>query len=118
MTVDEISQYASKGFLPNDDVSAPDRCLFYNLLHIYNKYKSGELSKIQGEEQKQKALRRHEKDLLEYKGVRDVYVRQSKLWKEIERSGSEYRLNPSIENADKFLAAVYGCGRKEGMIQD
>ena len=39
--------------------------------------------------------------------------RQLDFWQNIERAANAYRREPSIENADRLLEAVYGVGRKE-----
>jgi hypothetical protein len=110
MTIEEISKYASTGNMP-DQMTCPERCLFYSLRDLYAMHKENRITRTQGEKMKQEIVKRYMDDVRVY-GFADKYIKHNaRLWKEIEEAGSKYRKEPSIENADAFLEAVYGVGR-------
>lgn len=98
-----------------DAMTISQRSLLFNLLHTYSLFRKGFIGKEEGERLKANALRRFDLDTRTEEAYRNYIHHMAVLWKAIEQTGNAYRKNPSIENADAFLAAVYGVGRlKEG----
>lgn len=121
LTKDEIVHLAASGTNRPvdketlDAMSISQRSLLFNLLHTYSLFRKGFIGKEEGERLKANALSRFDLDSRTEEAYRNYIHHMATLWKEIEETGSAYRKNPSIENADAFLAAVYGVGRlKEG----
>lgn len=113
MTATEISKLASRGTTPSDEMTCPERCLFYELRDIYKQHRDGTITLKEGENRKQKALRRFERDSYEFTQGKDILRLHGEMWRKIEATANAYRKDPTIEHADAFLEAVYGCGRKE-----
>ncbi len=111
MTVEEISRYASMGTLPDKELNCPERCLFYGLRDVYQMHKENRITRAQGEQEKEKLIKRYRKELGEFNFSKMYLLHQGKFWKAIEEAGIKYRKQPSIENADVFIEAVYGVGR-------
>jgi len=113
MTVEEISKHASAGYLPDKKMSCPERCLFYELRDLYAMHKEGRITRAMGEKQKEDLLKQFKKDNEEFNYSKMFLQYQAKFWKEIEAAGEKYGTEPTIENADAFMKAVYGAGRKQ-----
>ena len=113
MTVDEISRYAASGKMPEEKTNCADRCLYYALRDLYAKHRENQITKEDGEKLKRKALNEYQKDCEELNYSGNFLMREAEMWKRIEFAAIKYRKEPSIENADLFLEAVYGCGRKK-----
>ena len=113
MTVEQISKIAGNESKPSDEMDYVERCLFWELNDIYGKYKSGMIGKSEGERLKKKAIDRFIEAKNEIVRSKEILEHHAKMWREIERTAGEYNRNPTIENADAFVKAVYGVGRKE-----
>ena len=112
MTGEEISKYAASGKLPEIEMNCAERALYWELKDSYGRYRAGEITRSEGENQKKEALKRFkaDNDVLMY--AKKIVGYHSRMWKEIECAADEYRKNPSIESADQFVRAVYGVDRK------
>lgn len=112
MTVEEISKLASRDTTPSDEMPCPERCLFYELRDIYKLHREGQIARTDAEKRKQKALRRFEQERNEFTKGKEILRLHAEMWRKIEATANAYRKEPTIEHADAFLEAVYGCGRK------
>ena len=119
MTIDEISKYAKTGSLPADkELTCPERCLFHALKNLYDQFREKKITAEQGDKEKKTALMQFQRDVFEYQRDKELIQHHAKLWGQIELSASAYRKNPTIKNADAFLAAVYSCNGDMPMTLD
>ena len=111
MSEDEISRYASDGRMP-EEITYLESCLYYELRDIYTAHREGRITRIQGEQRKKEAIGRFREEGDKIKWSLKYLQFNVKMWKDIELAGSKYRNDPSIENADEFMEAVYRVKRK------
>lgn len=116
MTHEEIARAASKGRMPDEPMTCPERCYFYAMRDIYRQFHDGSITRQDGEKSKQKALRQLQEDEAVFYQGKEIQRLHGEMWGKIEASGSLYRKEPTIEHADAFLEAVYGCGRKKAEV--
>jgi len=113
MTVDQIVKLAAQNIVPTDKLSLSETLLWYRLRDLYSKFSQGSISKENAAAEKHKIVKQYNDDSATF-GFYDSYVSNSaKMWRRIESAATEYRQNKTIENADKFVEAVYGVGMKE-----
>ena len=113
ITIEEISKCASTGQMPDAEMNCAEKCLFYGLRDLYAMHKENRITRAMGEQEKEKLLKQFKKDSEELAYSKAFLQYHAKFWKEIEEAGTKYATEPSIENADAFMKAVYGVGRKE-----
>ena len=113
ITIEEISKYAYNGYLPDEEMNCAERCLFYSLRDLYAAHKENRITRPMAEQEKEKLIKQFKKDQEELSYSMMFLQYQGKFWKEIEAAGTRYKTEPTIENADAFVKAVYGVGRKE-----
>ena len=116
MSEEEIGKSAANGIFPDGKMDIADRCLFFEVKDVYRRYKDGEISREDGERLKKEAVKRYREEKKKIEYVDRTYKFHSRMWVEVEGAANNYMTNPSIENADVFVRAVYGAGRKEGLI--
>ena len=100
--------------LPNADCPMPERVLWWALRDMYSRFRAGQISKEQGETEKQAALQTYQRDKARY----DMYVsltqHQAEMWRDIENKAEAYaKCANRSEEADAFFEAVYGVRPKE-----
>lgn len=110
MTIDELSALASKNERP-DGAEPQDLLAWYELRDLYREFRAGRISKDQGGREKVRIIFDRQKYAEQIESVRGELQRNASFWKSIEQAATEYNLNPTIENADKFIKAVYGTER-------
>ena len=93
------------GEMPKD-MEYPDQILFLELRLLYDSYKRKLIDRDAATQEKVELLRTYE--------AHKIVDRMGKEWvdqiKRTELARAEYRKNKTIENADKLLACVEGCG--------
>ena len=113
MQKDKIVEYAARGIVPDQEMTCPERALFYTLKDVYNDFRKGVLSKDRGETLKNRALRQFDLDQGAFDSALRILRDNAELWKRIETEGNHYRLDRTLENADMFVEAVYGVRMKQ-----
>lgn len=73
---------------------------------LYAEYHKGNVAREQAAAEKRKLIMQMNQELK----IDKLNERIAQLWKKIEAPAREYSLNPSIETADRFYAAVFGLG--------
>ena len=124
MTADQISQLAARQEMPPDGMTYVDWLLWYMLRDIYRDFKAGRLDAEKGAERKQHSLSIWEKESFRVRQLNELADSAGKMWKRIEMAANAYRLNRSLQNADKLIEAIYNVqvdheqneqtGQKEG----
>lgn len=111
MTKEEISVAAFNGVKPGG-LSMPEELLFYRERDLYDDNRSGKVSPSDGKKKKAMLERQFDLDVQKVQQDDALIERTVKLWKNIEQTASQYRLNPTADNADKLYRAIYSM--KEG----
>lgn len=124
MTADQISQLAAKQEMPADGMTCTDWLLWYMLRDIYRDFKAGRLDAEKGSERKKHSLSIWEKESFRVRQLNELADSAGKMWKRVEMAANAYRLNRSLQNADKLIEAIYNVpvdheqneqtGQKEG----
>ena len=124
MTADQISQLAARQEMPPDGMTYVDWLLWYMLRDIYRDFKAGRLDAEKGAERKQHSLSIWEKESFRARQLNELADSAGKMWNRIEMAANAYRLNRSLQNADKLIEAIYNVpvdheqneqtGQKEG----
>ena len=110
MTIDELSELAAKNERP-DGAEPHDLLAWYELRDLYREYRAGRISKDQGGREKVRIIFDRQKYAEQNDTAEKDLQSRAAFWKAIENAATEYNLNPTIENADKFVKAVYGTNR-------
>lgn len=108
MTIDDIVLAAYNNTLPNGVMRLPERLLYQTVKCISLQYKAGQLSKQAATDLKANAISDYRADKTEYENGQNSMRRMAVLFKDIELATSAYRLNKTIENADKIMEVIYG----------
>ena len=119
MQKDKIIEMAARGIVPEEEMTCPERALFYTMKDIYEQFRLGKLSKETGESLKNKTLRQFEIDKGAIESAMRILRENSELWKRVEIAANNYRLERTLEHADAFIEAVYNVRikPKEGADQ-
>ena len=116
MTVEEVSKYAAQDTAPLE-MNLPEKLLWFQLRDLYRDFRAGTVTKEQGEKQKQEAISEYNKNAYRDELYHKYMLANANIWIRIEEKAKTYRENPTIENADAFLNAVYGVTFRE-LISD
>lgn len=107
MTADQISQLAAKQEMPEDGMTCTDWLLWYMLRDIYRDFKAGRLDAEKGAERKQHSLSIWEKESFRVRQLNELADSAGKMWKRVEMAANAYRLDRTLQNADKLIEAIY-----------
>lgn len=88
--------------IPSELCLAEQRA-FLALRILYTEYRKGNIERERASREKKKIVNQLEQEIK----TDELNAKIAQLWKHIESPAREYSLNPSIENADRFYAAVY-----------
>lgn len=108
MDIDKISVFAAKGEMPKENISLSEWLLFYRLRDLYRDFEKGNVGIESGKEKKDKIIKQFKSDNEQERRVSEHYKRLNETMKRIEISAMNYAQNKTIENADRFMEAVYG----------
>lgn len=107
-----INKYAYADQMPADQMTCPERCLWYALRDVYRRFRSGDITREQGEMEKHRAIRQYELDVGELDSAKKIIMHNADMWSEIELAASMYSMDRTLQNADAFVSAVYGVKSK------
>lgn len=108
MTVDKISKLAAKNIVPTEQLSLPETLLWYRLRDLYRSFSQDSISKENAAVEKQKIIKQYNDDKETFAFYNKYVSKSAQMWRNIESAARAYRENKTIENADKFVEAVYG----------
>ena len=107
-TYAQLKTEAYNGTFPDEKLPMPDRILWWALRDMYARFKSGKVTKEQGEAERIAAENLYRKDRLKYEEYKSNLKRIASFWNEIEAAATEYAKSPNrTTEADKFFEAVY-----------
>lgn len=90
-------------------LNAAEQLLFLQFRYLYRYARLVEMPREQGQREKVMLLKEFQKRSAHVKHMEKTAA----MWKEIEAAGNRYGTNRTLENADAFVAAVYGARLKE-----
>lgn len=109
MTIEQLEDMAFRGEPMPELRSQAQVLLFLHFRNLYDYAKRIQMAPEQGAREKHEILKAYEIN----KFLEDLQEQTNNMWKRVEVTAMEYRKNPSIENADKLLEALYRVDRKE-----
>lgn len=105
---EELNEMAFRDAPVPDTGSQADILAFQELRNLYRFARQHGISGEQGKKEKERIKFAY----LINQSMEDMQERTNQMWKEIDIAASEYRKNPTIENADALLFSIYKTGRK------
>lgn len=108
MTAKEIALHAFNGTFPDELMNVPQMLLYREIENISLKFKYGTIEKADASTLKTKVLADYAQNIVAWQNGIDSTYRIADLYKRIELATSAYRLDRTIDNADKVLEAIYG----------
>lgn len=108
MTANEITIHAYNATYPNEPMNMPEMLLYMTMRVITLEFKYGIIGKDTASTLKTKAIADYKSNLVDYQNGIDCAHRIADLYKRIELATSTYRLDKTIDNADKLMEAIYG----------
>ena len=115
LTVEAISQYAAQDLIPPGDITLPEKLLWYELRDIYRGFKSGTVTKDEGQSKKNQAIGNYNRNSKDLEQTAKIIKANAGMWTLIEQTAKAYKDNKTIENADAFMDAVYGVTFKQAV---
>ena len=112
MTIDQISKLAAQNIVPSEKLPLAGMLLWYRLRDIYKAFAEKTISREKAAEQKQRAVKLYSEDSAAEKETERYMAYHAELWRSIEVAANAYNAGKTIENADKFMGAVYGVKMK------
>ena len=108
MTIEQLEDMAFRGEPMPELRSQAQVLLFLHFRNLYDYAKRIQMPPEQGTREKHEILKAYEIN----KFLEDLQEQTNQMWKRIESAASEYRKNPTIENADKLMKSLYRVDRK------
>lgn len=109
MTADELEDLAFRKEPMPDLNSLVDVLLYQSFRNLYDFAGRVGMAPEQGKREKAQILSAYKVNRF----LEDLQESTNQMWKQIELASSEYRKNPSIENADKVLEVIYKVKRRQ-----
>lgn len=114
-TVEEITVAAfDYNVIPDSDLPIEEQLLWYMLRDLYQRFRTGAITKETGEAEKNRAMMMYKSNVAIRESWQRMAKRQGDLFLNIELAVDNYRLNRTLENADKCLEVIYGQTMKKG----
>lgn len=102
---DELETLALENAPMPDGLTSAEQLLFQKFRYLYAAAALGKISREQGKREKFYILEQFKHDTSDERRWRAT----TRMWSKIDWAGIRYRRNKTIENADAFQEAVYGC---------
>lgn len=110
MNPEAIEDLAYQGQEMPQGLNAAQQMLFQSFRRLYAYAKLIHMPQEQGKREKLALLREYEKRSAQVAHMEKTWA----MWKQIEAAANRYGTERTLENADAFVEAVYGVGRKKG----
>ena len=108
ITYEQMKTAAYNGEFPDERLPMSERLLWWAMRDMYARFKSGKITKEQGDAERVKAENQYRKDRAKLEGYVESSNRIASFWNEIEAAATEYAKSPNrTTEADKFYEAVY-----------
>lgn len=106
---DWLETFALENAPMPDGLSSAEQLLFQKFRYLYAAAALGKISREQGKREKFYILEQFKHDVADERR----WLATTKMWSKIDWAGIRYRRDRTIENANRFVEAVYGCKLKE-----
>ena len=113
-TVDELEDMAIRQDPLPELQSQAQVLLYQSLRNLYWYARQSGVSREQGAMEKQRILDSYRVN----KFLEDLQESTNRMWKQIDIASAEYRKNPSVENADRLMKAIYRVERVKPVKQE
>ena len=117
MTVEEIARFALNETVSNVAMNLSEKILWFNMRDIYRDFRSGKITKAQGEIRKKEAIKEYEQNENERRFTEKYMDSMASMWIRIENAAITYTFDKTIEHADAFKEAVYGVIFKDVAVE-
>lgn len=107
MHPDEIEDFAMVSRPLPSDTAFPEVWLYQCLRALHAAHRVGGVSREQATKEKHTLVDRYRE--MEFKDK--VYTHNISMWPQIEKAGNAFGRERTLENADRFYAAVYGVSK-------
>ena len=112
-TVQQIKLAAYNQIDAPQNMNMAEQLLFWKLFDVYRRFRSGDISKSEGERQFRDLSREFEQNAGKLDMAERIIQNHAMLWKGIETAASDYCLSGNrTKEADAFVEAVYGVQLK------
>lgn len=112
-TVQQIKLAAYNQLKPPDHMNLAEQVLFLTLSDVYRQFRSGDISKSEGDRLYREAAKTFEHNMARQDLADRIIQNHADLWKRVECAAADYVLsNSRTPEADAFVEAVYGCKLK------
>lgn len=95
-----------------EELRLHEQAAYQAMRHLYAVYQQGGISREAAAREKRLIYAAFEKERMAFENSREAFRVHAELWKNIEAAGNRFGRERTIENAEAFVAAVYGCGLK------
>ena len=112
MTEREIILLTAKSDSLPQNAEVEERALHSRIRLLYRMFQDGIISAKEGEDLKRDAITKYHQYISERESIKKLQQNNVNLWRRIELATSAYCREPTIENADKIISALYGMDRK------
>ena len=105
---------AMRGDPMPDGLRLYEQSAFQALRHLYAMYHRKAISREDAAREKNQIRFQYDRAKADFEANRKNILEHAKLWKEIEGAANRFGRERTLENAEAFAQAVYGCGLKSG----
>lgn len=110
MTYPQLRTAAYNGEFPNEKYPMPDRIFFWALRDMYQRFKSGKITKEQGDSERKTAEKLYRRDRAKYDLYTSTVQNITSFWKRVETAASDYaKSDGRTPEADALFEAVYNA---------
>lgn len=108
-TLDQLEDIAYRNEPMPDLRSQSDVLAFLSFRNLYDFARRAGMSQEQGKREKSQIIEAYRIN----KALEELQESTSEMWKRIDLASADYRKNPSVEKADRLMAAIYRVERKK-----
>lgn len=109
LTPEQLEDMAYQGLPMPDLNSQADVLLYQSFRSLYDFAKRVQMAPEQGKREKAQIMEAYRIN----KFLEDLQESTQQMWRRIELAVADYNKNPSVENADKLIKAIYRVERKQ-----
>lgn len=104
---------AMRGDPMPDGLRLYEQSAFQALRHLYAMYHRKAISREAAAREKKQIRFQYDRAKADFESNRKNMLANAKIWKEIEGAANRFGTERTMENAEAFVQAVYGCGIKK-----
>ena len=104
---------AMRGDPMPDGLRLYEQSAYQALRHLYAMYHRKAISREDAAREKNQIRFQYDRAKADFETNRKNNLAHAKMWKEIEGAANRFGRERTLENAEAFVRAVYGCGLKK-----